>query len=189
MKSVFFCIAALSVAFCQATCFTRTPSGGLAFDGGEISIHARIPGWAPAQLGCDWNCKEGERKEVFVCKDAVTCFRGEGTWQMKDACVISGGISLTCAAACEMQCVALAAEFVMGPVIGREWKADGTVRVLPQKIGDSQGFGSGTARRFEFPLPQGRTLVMTFPEPVFYQAQDARLWGSRWSIRLEPLCC
>lgn len=71
----------------------------------------------------------------------------------------------------------------MGPVIGREWKADGTVRVLPQKIGDSQGFGSGTARRFEFPLPQGRTLVMTFPEPVFYQAQDARLWGSRWSIR------
>lgn len=68
---------------------------------------------------------------------------------------------------------------------GRDWSADDQTRQVPEKF-SRLTLGDGVATSFTFPLPNGRTLNWTFPEPVCYLAQDNRKWGEDWLLRFGP---
>lgn len=172
-----------TVFLCQAMPVRGTFAGGVSFDGGEIGIHAKLPGWGNAQYGCNWD-KIAEASQKFSIRSGnVRYFDCESIWRGRADGSLAGTFSLSCVADCELQCLALAAEFKIAPVVGRTWKADDVSRVLPATVNNSSGFGDGIARRFEFPLPNGASLTLVFSDPVRYHAQDSRQWGSNWSVR------
>lgn len=111
-------------------------------------------------------------------------FRLVGGWTRLADGRVRGDIHLDCVKPCELGVLALSAGFPLDPVAGRMWMADGVSRTLPVKQSKDILLGSGEARTFLFPLPDGRTLRAAFDEPVPYRAQDLRAWGPNWGVRL-----
>ena len=107
----------------------------------------------------------------------------EGGWSSMDDGRVRGDFRLECVEPCDLATLCLAARFDMAPVIGREWSADGIVRVLPERLGENYRIGHGEAAEYTVPLPGGKTLRFVFGGPVAYHAQDSRLWGPRWGLR------
>jgi len=137
---------------------------GAAVDGGDLGIAAYMPGW-------------------------------EGGVPLSVYRVTSQWTNGTDGASCEyrvkflqdldLQCLGLMWSVNAAQTAGREWTADGKGRRVPTAM-DGTGFGSGEAKRFSFPLPEGKTLVAEFPEPIRYAAQDGRKWGETWFVRFGP---
>jgi len=111
-------------------------------------------------------------------------FRQTGGWTRMDDGRVKGDIRLECTNACELVVLSFTANFRMTPVVGREWMADDTVRVLPVKQSKNIFLGAGRARTFIFPLADGKMLRAEFEQPVEYRAQDSRQWGPRWGLRM-----
>ena len=111
-------------------------------------------------------------------------FRSTGGWTRLADGRLRGDLQLTCIKPCDLNVLCLSARFPIAPVIGRTWTADAVSRTLPAKLGPDFHLGSGKARVFLFPLPDGRTLRAEFEEPTAYRAQDSRQWGPNWGVRL-----
>ena len=156
------------------------------FDMGLAAFH---PGWdslgttgdfGGSDARCRWQLTDGGKP----------CFDAALDWRLQPDGALACTWTVTCRAAVELQCLGLAVLTPAAEAVGRPWKADGTVRVVPAEVGGAGSSGHGRARHFEYPVAGGRTLALDWEEPVVYSAQDGRRWGAsvftRFGDRLTP---
>ena len=162
-----------AVAACQvfgAVDLRMTPDGGLAFDGGAISVCAYRPGWSGYAMKADWKDCSSAVRRFAICDGETSIFKGLASWTMQDDGTVKGSVSLECVAPVEVQCIALAASIPTVPAFGL---GDGKAQEyeLPTAAGDSR------------PPAGGQILLLRFDGPVRYHAQDSRIWGKQWTVR------
>lgn len=146
-----------------AMVFTTAGDSSIEDGNCEIGIVGYKPGWATIAI-----------KEHFTI---------DGRWSNCGDGSARGDFRLECVNDCDLEALCLVARFKMEPVVGREWRADGMARVLPEKLGADYRLAAGKAAAFDIPLPAGRMMYLTFPSQVPYYAQDSRRWGPYWTMR------
>ena len=142
--------------------FRVTQEGGIAFDGGGLSVSAYRPGWKGYKVKVNWKGCSADVRRFEVWDGATRIFDGQASWTMQGDGMVKGAISLACVAPTEAQCIAIAASIPDVPAFG---------------------LGDGTAQDYELPVVGGQTLRVRFDAPVRYHAQDSRQWGKAWSVR------
>ena len=136
--------------------------GGIAFDGGSLSVVCHRPGWGGLSHKIDYKSLESSVHRFWIVDGAAKLFDGRSSWTMQADGTVKGVISLTCVAPTEAQCIALTAGIPSVPAFG---------------------LGDGKAQEYVLPVGTGGALRLRFDTPVRYHAQDSRKWGKKWSVR------
>ena len=161
-------ILAVAVVASMARCAFGTvdlnvvSEGGIAFDGGGLSVVCHRLGWGGLSHKIDYKSLESPVRRFWVVNGAAKLFDGRSSWTMQADGTVKGVISLTCVAPTEAQCIALTADVPAVPAFG---------------------LGDGKAQEYELPVGTGGVLRLRFDAPVRYHAQDSRKWGKQWSVR------
>ncbi len=155
---------ALSAAWCAfgAVDLNVVSEGGIAFDGGGLSVVCHRPGWGGLSHKTDYKSLESPVRRFWIVDGATKLFDGRSSWTMQADGTVKGVISLTCVVPTESQCIALTAD----------------VPAVP-----SSGLGDGKVQEYELPTGRGGTLRLRFDAQVRCHAQDSRRWGKQWSVR------
>ena len=149
-------------------------NGGIAFDGGRLSVVAYRPGYAGFfEQKIDLKDLESPSGRFEIVDGATTLFKGQGTWTMQDDGTVKGTVSLVCVTPVTSSGIALVADFSAPPAF---------------KLGE------GTARKYKIPVVTGadknarrrvssKALYLRFGTPIRYNARDARKWNKQWDVR------
>ena len=151
-------------------------SGRLSGGSFEIGLAAFAPGWAALGVSLDFDSTGLHRRWQVLAGDRPRLDAAfDGSLQPDGSLVCTW--TATARAAFDLQCLGLVVQHAAADAVGRAWKADERERVFPSGIDGAGGFGGGRARRFAYPVADGRTLVLEWDEPVPYNAEDGRKWG------------
>ena len=135
--------------------------GGISFGGAELFVTAFAPGWDSIPVKAD-RYHSGQGPRSFEIRGAQTYFKGTSEWTRQPDGTIRGRVEMECVTPVEAQCVAVAVDIPSSPPFG---------------------LGDASAAEFDLPLADGRTVHLSFPQPVRYHSQDSRQWGGNWTVR------
>jgi hypothetical protein len=147
-----------------------THEGGIAFDGGGLSVNVCRPGWSRYNVKPNWRESSDNVRRFSVYDGSTRLFDGKASWTMQEDGAVKGTVSLLCIVSTEAQYIALAASIPSLPTFGL---GDGTLQDFVLPIGAPAERATGS----------GRMIMVHFDEPVCYHSQDSRRWGKKWSVR------
>ena len=156
----------------------------------DLGLSAYLPGWEGLGGNCDFSGSDTQNCWQVV-SDGKPVLDAAINWQPQPDGALLCVWTATCRAPTELQCLGLLLTLPVADAVGRSWSADAKTRVFPEEVNGPGGFGGGQARRFAYPLANGRTLTLDWSESVPYRAQDSRTWGgstvfTRFGSRLGP---
>ncbi len=141
----------------------QMPRGGISFGGAELFVTAFAPGWDGIPVKADWY-HSGQGPRSFEIRGAKTYFKGASEWTRQPDGTVRGRVEMECVTPVELQCVAVAVDIPSPPPFG---------------------LGDASAAEFDLPIADGRTVRLSFPQPVRYHSQDSRQWGGNWTVRFS----
>jgi hypothetical protein len=141
----------------------QMPRGGISFGGAELFVTAFAPGWDGIPVKADWY-HSGQGPRSFEIRGAKTYFKGTSEWTRQPDGTVRGRVEMECVTPVELQCVAVAVDIPSPPPFG---------------------LGDASSASFDLPLADGRTVRLSFPQPVRYHSQDSRQWGGNWTVRFS----
>ena len=175
-RTLLLAVFGLLAAAVSATDFTCTPEGGLATEGARLVITPYCAGWNSAGVQGTWDNMDCPDRPFRIMDGDSCLFEGNSQWVAEGSLVV-GHILLTCQNDCDMESLSMALFIPQSRTRGKALNADGETFTLPLN-------SNLTLTTCTVPLPQGRTLTLSWDAPTLCHAEDLSQWGDEWTLRI-----
>lgn len=175
-RTLLLAVFGLLAAAVSATDFTCTPEGGLATEGARLVITPYCAGWNSAGVQGTWDNLDCPDRPFRIMDGDSCLFEGNSQWVAEGSLVV-GHILLTCQNDCDMESLSMALLIPQSRTRGKALNADGETFTLPLN-------SNLTLTTCTVPLPQGRTLTLSWDAPTLCHAEDLSQWGDEWTLRI-----